>query len=90
MKPAKGNDSVYWETTMVSTIEDYRYVDGINIAHSGKTSAMLYRYGEAHNHKRRIEETWKIEEIDFNICGLSMDCFLPPAELKRDNSAGES
>ncbi|XP_062099047.1 uncharacterized protein LOC133804963 [Humulus lupulus] len=84
MKPIKGNDSVFWETTMISSIEDYRYEDGINIAHSGKTSAMLYRYGEAHNHKRRIEETWKIEEIGFNICGLSMDCFLPPSELKRE------
>ncbi|PON40477.1 hypothetical protein PanWU01x14_297190 [Parasponia andersonii] len=90
MKPAKGNDNVFWETKMVSSIEDYRYVDGINIAHSGKTSAMLYRYGEAHNHKRRIEETWKIEEIGFNICGLSVDYFLPPADLKRDDNGGES
>ena len=48
---------------------------------------MLYRYGESHNHKRKIEETWKIEEVDFNICGLSMDCFLPPSDLiKRDNN----
>lgn len=73
----------------MTVIEDYRYVEGINIAHSGKTSAMLYRYGEAHNHKRKIEETWKIEEIDFNICGLSMESFLPPADLKRDNNVHE-
>ncbi|KAF4346652.1 hypothetical protein G4B88_009915 [Cannabis sativa] len=84
MKSIKGSDNVFWETTMISSIEDYRYEDGINIAHCGKTSAMLYRYGEAHNHKRRIEETWKIEEIGFNICGLSIDCFLPPAELNKD------
>ncbi|XP_020210664.1 uncharacterized protein LOC109795540 [Cajanus cajan] len=84
MKPAKGNDSVFWETSMESVIEDYRYVNGINIAHGGKTVAILYRYGMAHNHQRRIEETWRIEEIDFNICGLSMDCFLPPSDLKRE------
>lgn len=90
MKPARGNDSVFWETSIVTVIEDYRYVEGINIAHGGKTSAMLYRYGEAHNHKRKIEETWKIEEIDFNICGLSMESFLPPADLKRDNNVHES
>ncbi|KAF4347279.1 uncharacterized protein LOC115700631 [Cannabis sativa] len=95
MKPMKGKNnkessSVFWETTMISSIEDYRYEDGINIAHSGNTSAMLYRYGEAHNHKRRIEETWKIEEIGFNISGLSMDCFLPPSELKRDNNVADT
>lgn len=82
MKASKGNDSVFWETNMESVIEDYKYVDGINIAHGGTTVATLHRYGGAHNHKRKIEETWKIEEIDFNICGLSMDCFLPPSDLQ--------
>ncbi|RXH73179.1 hypothetical protein DVH24_012863 [Malus domestica] len=66
-----------------------RYVDGINIAHGGKTSALLYRYGHAYNQKRRIGETWKIDEVDFNICGLSMDCFLPPADLKREDGGGD-
>ncbi|XP_008220783.1 PREDICTED: uncharacterized protein LOC103320829 [Prunus mume] len=78
-------DNVFWETTMETVIGDYRYVDGINIAHGGKTSALLFRYGHAFNQKRRIEETWKIEEVDFNICGLSMECFLPPADLKRED-----
>lgn len=84
MKPVKGHDYVYWETGLESVIGDYRYIDGINIAHSGKTTATLYRYGASHNHKRKIEETWRIEEVDFNIRGLSMDCFLPPADLKKD------
>jgi hypothetical protein len=30
-----------------------------------------------------------IDEVDFNICGLSMDCFLPPADLKREQEGGE-
>jgi len=85
MKSIKGNhDNVFWETSMESFIQDYKYIDGINIAHAGRTATTLYRYGEAYNHKRKIEETWRIEEVDFNICGLSMDCFLPPAELKRE------
>lgn len=84
MKHAKGNDSVFWETSMESVIEDYRCVDGINIGHGGKTVAILYKYGMAHNHQRKIEETWRIEEVDFNICGLSMDCFLPPSDLKKE------
>lgn len=89
MKSLKGDDSVFWETSLESAIEDYRYVDGINIAHGGKTTATLYRYGEAANHKQKIEETWGIEEIDFNIWGLSMEFFLPPADLKRDHEVGE-
>ncbi|KAI9400538.1 hypothetical protein POPTR_002G262400v4 [Populus trichocarpa] len=89
MKPIKGNDNVFWETSIESVIGDYRYIEGINIAHSGKTIATLYRYGASHNHKRKIEETWMIEEVDFNICGLSMDCFLPPADLKREQEGGE-
>lgn len=96
MKAGKRNDSVFWETSIASTIEDYRYVDNINIAHGGRTTARLHRYGEALNHRRKIEESWRIEEVDFNICGLSMDCFLPPADMKRDQcdvgeqEAGES
>ena len=89
MKPIKGKESVFWETSMATMIDDYRYVDSINMAHTGKTVTTLFRYGAAHNHKRKIEETWKIEEVDFNICGLSIEMFLPPADLKRDQEAGE-
>ncbi|KAK2660510.1 hypothetical protein Ddye_007043 [Dipteronia dyeriana] len=89
MKPNKGKESVFWETSMATMIDDYRYVDSINIAHTGKTVTTLFRYGGAHNQKRKIEETWKIEEVDFNICGLSIEMFLPPADLKRDQEAGE-
>ncbi|KAK4794102.1 hypothetical protein SAY86_012096 [Trapa natans] len=90
MKTAsKGNHAAFWETTMETAIGDYRYVDGINIAHCGKTSVTLFRYGGKVNHKRKIEETWTIEEVDFNICGLSTDCFLPPADLKKDPENGD-
>ncbi|RWR81566.1 putative replication factor C subunit 2 [Cinnamomum micranthum f. kanehirae] len=83
---ASGDESIYWETTMESLIEDYRPVDGINIAHSGRTSVSLFRFGDSsETHTRtRMEETWMIEEVDFNIWGLSMDCFLPPGDLKKE------
>ncbi|KAL5991627.1 hypothetical protein ACLOJK_012536 [Asimina triloba] len=83
---APGDDSVYWETTMESTIEDYRRIDGVNIAHSGRTSVSLFRFGDSsESHTRtRMEETWTIEEVDFNIWGLSMDCFLPPGDLRKE------
>ncbi|XP_030932019.1 uncharacterized protein LOC115957825 [Quercus lobata] len=83
---APRNESIYWETTMESLIQDYRTIDGINIAHAGKTSVSLFRFGEnPESHSRtRMEEVWTIEEVDFNIEGLSKDCFLPPADLEKE------
>lgn len=76
-------DGVFWETSAESVIEDYRYVDGINIAHSGKTSVRVFRYGEhSANHQREIEETWKIDEVGFNIWGLDPDFFTPPTDVQ--------
>ncbi|KAL1353732.1 uncharacterized protein [Arachis hypogaea] len=83
------HDFVFWETSIESLIEDYRYVNGINIAHGGKSVVMLCRYGMEINHKRKIEETWKIEEVGFNVCGLSMDCFLPPSDIYKGHDAME-
>ncbi|KAF8021019.1 hypothetical protein BT93_G1433 [Corymbia citriodora subsp. variegata] len=79
-----GGDAVYWETTITSSLEDYRPVEGIMIAHSGRSVVTVFRFGEmAMSHtKTRMEETWMIEEVAFNIRGLSMDCFIPPADLR--------
>nr|BAK06827.1 predicted protein [Hordeum vulgare subsp. vulgare] len=76
--------SVFWETTMESRLRDYRAVDGVNIAHSGRTAVSLVRFGDTQdgNTRTRMEEHWDIEEVDFNIWGLSMDCFLPPSDLR--------
>uniref|UniRef100_A0A0D9WEE0 Uncharacterized protein n=1 Tax=Leersia perrieri TaxID=77586 RepID=A0A0D9WEE0_9ORYZ len=84
-------ESAYWETTMDSTVGDYRAVDGINIAHAGRTVVSLSRFDSADDADARrgrrayatttMEETWSIEEVDFNVLGLSMDCFLPPRDL---------
>ncbi|XP_038883911.1 uncharacterized protein LOC120074751 [Benincasa hispida] len=75
----KSDEDVFWETSTESFMDTYRYVDGVNIAHSGKTNVTVFRYGEqSANHKREMEETWKIEEVDFNVWGLTMESFLPP------------
>ncbi|KAF5736611.1 hypothetical protein HS088_TW14G00756 [Tripterygium wilfordii] len=81
-----GSESIFWETTMESLIQDYRNVDGVNIAHKGRTSVSLFRLDEdLHTLSRTgMEEVWTIEEVDFNIKGLSMDCFLPPSDLKKE------
>jgi len=88
MKAVKGKEYVFWETSIESLIEDYRYIDGINIAHGGTTIATLNRYGAEQNHKRMIEETWTIEEVDFNVVGLSMNCFLPPSDGEKEQHEG--
>ncbi|XP_022743498.1 uncharacterized protein LOC111294456 [Durio zibethinus] len=83
---APRNGSIFWETTMESWIQDYKTIDGINIAHAGKTLVSLFRFGEnSESHSRtRMEEAWTIEEVDFNIKGLAIDCFLPPGDLKKE------
>lgn len=79
-----GGDAVYWETTINSFLDDYSPVEGIMIAHSGRSVVTLFRFGEmAMSHtKTRMEEAWTIEEVAFNVPGLSMDCFIPPADIR--------
>ncbi|KAL2495705.1 hypothetical protein Fot_39462 [Forsythia ovata] len=77
------NDTVYWETTIGSTIGDYVDVDGVLIAHQGRTIATVFRFGETSiQHSRtRMEEEWRIHDVVFNVPGLSMDSFIPPADI---------
>ncbi|KAJ0010547.1 hypothetical protein Pint_33755 [Pistacia integerrima] len=81
---SSGGDAVYWETTINSFLDDYRPVEGIMIAHSGRSVVTLFRFGEvAMSHtKTKMEEAWTIEEVAFNVPGLSLDCFIPPADLR--------
>eukprot|EP01018_Ginkgo_biloba_P021035 Gb_21083 [translate_table: standard] len=73
---AAGADVVYWETTIESTIEDYRAVDGVMIAHSGRSVVTLFRFGEVpmSHTKTRMEEIWTIEDVVFNVpvTGIAM------------------
>ncbi|KAG6417461.1 hypothetical protein SASPL_119641 [Salvia splendens] len=81
---SNGGEAVYWETTTNSYMDDYRSIEGVMVAHSGHSVVTLYRFGErAMSHtKTRMEEAWTIEEVAFNVPGLSVDCFIPPAELR--------
>ncbi|KAL8225898.1 hypothetical protein R6Q57_018455 [Mikania cordata] len=82
-----GGDAVYWETTINSFLEDYRPVERMMIAHSGRSIVTLFRFGETpmSHTKTRMQEAWTIEEVAFNVPGLSVDCFIPPAELRFAN-----
>ncbi|MED6106227.1 hypothetical protein PIB30_002680 [Stylosanthes scabra] len=83
-----GTHPTYWETTMSTTIEDYRTVDGVMIAHGGRSTVIITRFGDnlrAGPAITRMEESWTIDDVAFNVPGLSMDCFLPPKELQKDD-----
>ncbi|GLU09130.1 hypothetical protein SLE2022_260050 [Rubroshorea leprosula] len=84
---SNGGDAVYWETTINSFLDDYRPVEGIMIAHSGRSVVTLFKFGEmAMSHtKTKMEEAWTIEEVAFNVPGLSVDCFIPPADLRSES-----
>ncbi|XAR68633.1 Histone-lysine N-methyltransferase [Bertholletia excelsa] len=75
---------IYWETTMGTKIEDYRWVEGVMIAHSGHSNVIISRFGDnirAGPAMVRMEEAWTIDDLAFNVPGLSMDCFIPPGDL---------
>lgn len=82
-----GTHPTYWETTMSTKIEDYKVVDGVMIAHTGISTVIITRFGDnlkAGPSVTRLEESWTIDDVAFNVAGLSMDCFLPPNELQKD------
>ncbi|XP_008795785.2 uncharacterized protein LOC103711428 [Phoenix dactylifera] len=78
-----GSEAIYWETTIGSTIEDYRNVDNVLVAHQGRSTATVFRFSDnSPKHSRTtMEELWRIDDVVFNVPGLSMDCFIPPAEI---------
>lgn len=76
--------AVYWETTIGSSIGDYRDVDGVLIAHQGRTVATVFRFGETCSQqycRTTMEEMWTIHDVVFGVPGLSVDCFIPPADI---------
>lgn len=92
---------VYWETSIGSSIGDYREVDGLLIAQEGRTMATVFRfsaeqqqqqqqrgggageqqYCSSYYSRTRLEEVWRIDDVVFNVPGLSFDSFLPPSDL---------
>lgn len=78
------DEAVYWETTIGSTVAEYREVDGVSIAHGGRSIATVFRFGEEESmqySRSRMEEEWRIDDVDFNVPGLSLDYFIPPADI---------
>ncbi|KAA0043759.1 uncharacterized protein E5676_scaffold352G005140 [Cucumis melo var. makuwa] len=82
-----GSHPMYWETTMSTKIDDYRTVDGVMIAHSGETDVIITRFGDDLKTGpmiTRLQEIWSIDDVAFNVPGLSMDSFIPPKQVQKD------
>jgi hypothetical protein len=87
-----GAPAMYWETTIASAMSDYRAVDGaVAVAHAGTSTAHLARFGVGVRAARvvtRMEESWNIDDVAFNVPGLGPDAFIPPEEVRRSRSYG--
>ncbi|KAG5379657.1 hypothetical protein IGI04_027499 [Brassica rapa subsp. trilocularis] len=68
IKTGPEEEDVLWETTSETMIQGYKRVDGIQIAHRGRTRVALLRLDESlENHsKTTMEESWEIEEVGLN------------------------
>lgn len=80
---------------MSTKIEDYRMVEfGVMIAHAGRSNVIITRFGDnlikAGPATTRLEESWTIDDVAFNVPGLSMDCFIPPQGTPERLSTGRS
>ncbi|OAY81467.1 hypothetical protein ACMD2_05561 [Ananas comosus] len=70
-------DAVYWETTISSFIEDYRPIDGMMIAHSGRSQVTLSGSGKCHEpHEDQDGGGVDHRGSSVQCCGLSVDCFI--------------
>lgn len=88
-----GTETVYWETTLESSLKDYRNIDGVTLSHAGHSIVTLLRLGNdamTRHTRTRIEQTWSIEEVAFNVHGLSQEFFIPPAEISSEKLKNES
>uniref|UniRef100_A0A1D1YBF7 Acetyl-coenzyme A carboxylase carboxyl transferase subunit alpha n=1 Tax=Anthurium amnicola TaxID=1678845 RepID=A0A1D1YBF7_9ARAE len=86
-----GSPPAYWETTTRSHVGDYRPVDGgLMVAHGGRTAVRLTRLGDGLKpcpQGTEMEETWAIDDVAFDVPGLSTDCFILPEDVRRESRA---
>ncbi|KAK1435554.1 hypothetical protein QVD17_01320 [Tagetes erecta] len=80
------DEVMYWETSIGSSIGDYKEVEGLVVAHQGRSVATVFGFPDLclqvehpYMYRTRFEEVWNIDDIAFNIHGLSAHSFLPPS-----------
>ncbi|XP_078436228.1 uncharacterized protein LOC144706989 [Wolffia australiana] len=78
-----GLQPAFWETVMRSYLNDYRLVDGVLVAHGGRTAVSMSRVaGAARITVTEMEETWVIDDVAFDVRGLSAESFILPEEIR--------
>ncbi|KAL6175487.1 hypothetical protein ACLB2K_052127 [Fragaria x ananassa] len=74
-----------WESTMESYFQDYRAIDGVNIAHRVSTCVSLREESsEGHSLRRKVKLVWELEDVGLDVKALSMEGFLPRGDLKTE------
>lgn len=80
-----GSQSVFWKTTISSWMKDYSPADGVMVARSGRSVVNLERFGAAGDKNSSssaiMEEKWTIDDVVFNVPGLSAEFFIPPKAM---------
>ncbi|KAI3717953.1 hypothetical protein L1987_69905 [Smallanthus sonchifolius] len=81
------DEVMYWETSIGSSIGDYKAVEGLMVAHQGQSVAPVFGFRDLclqdqqpYVYRTRFEELWNIDDIAFNIHSLSADSFVPPSQ----------
>ncbi|KAK8962718.1 hypothetical protein KSP40_PGU014066 [Platanthera guangdongensis] len=81
-----GSQAVFWKTTISSWMKDYSPADGVMVARSGRSVVNLEQFGAAGDKNSSLstimEEKWTIDDVVFNVPGLSAEFFIPPRTLQ--------
>ncbi|KAK8937050.1 hypothetical protein KSP39_PZI012246 [Platanthera zijinensis] len=81
-----GSQAVFWKTTISSWMKDYSPADGVMVARSGRSVVSLEQFGAAGDKSSSLstimEEKWTIDDVVFNVPGLSAEFFIPPRTLQ--------
>ena len=75
----------HWETTMRSYIGDYRLVEGAMVSHGGRSTVIMTKVGIGGQEREVItemEERWVIDDVAFDVRGLSPESFIIPEEIR--------
>ncbi|KAL0925908.1 hypothetical protein M5K25_004284 [Dendrobium thyrsiflorum] len=82
-----GAQSMFWKTTISSWMKDYEPTNGVMVARSGRSVVNMEQFGVSGDKTMSVsmimEEKWIIDDVDFNVPGLSADFFIPPEGIKR-------
>jgi hypothetical protein len=78
IQPHAGGDAVYWKTTISSALEDYRALEGIMIAHSGRRGSRPRPRPPPPQHQCRrcqLRWPWREDRVESGSVRKELDAF---------------